>query len=74
MGGQHRNVEDQRPGWWALAGVGFGILALTSVFLIWFPWWGALLLATNAIVIATLALMLDYFVGWGRIWKELTGR
>jgi hypothetical protein len=74
MGGQHRNVEDQRPGWWTLAGVVFGVLCLSTVFLIWFPWWAALLLAFNATVIATLALLLDFFVGWGRIWKELTGR
>jgi hypothetical protein len=72
MGGQHR--RDHRPGWWTLIGMTIGVLCLTTVFLIWFSWWAALMLALNATVIATLAFMLDFFVGWGRIWKELTGR
>lgn len=74
MGGQHRSADEHRPGWWMLAGVGFGLIMLAMVLLIWFPWWGALLLAANFTVIAGLALALDFFVGWGRIWKELTGR
>lgn len=74
MSGQHRSSEEHRPGWWALAGVGFGLIMVALTLLIWFPWWGALLLAANFTIMASLAFMLDFFVGWGRIWKELTGR
>jgi hypothetical protein len=74
MGGQHRNVEDRLSGWVVMASTCGGTLLLATVFLIWFPWWGALLLAANATLIITLVLMLDFFVGWSRIWKELTGR
>lgn len=72
MGGNHRKAHSLN--WLVVALTGGATLSLATVFLIWFPWWGALLLAMNATVIVSLAVLLDYFVGWGRIWKELTGR